>query len=422
MIDEMGLDLDNDPSVVAEVRNGRARFLNRHYIQTSQQYAFMFLEKESTLQVYAPFEPSSTEFASFTNGTYAVTFSGATASATWAGQTIVGADGANYTVAAVNTTTNVLYLTTPYAGSTSGNTVSWSITFDRVFMPPDCAEVLGFIDRDRNQIRLVHLGRRTEEFLVLDRTDAGDALVFIEDDWMQDRAPDYAPTLAQSGTGGSLTAGTTYEWCYTFVYRGMETAPSPVAELTLTGTSADISGLEDTRVGALPTGMYKYIYRRNKTRNGRWQRLTALFSETDGATGTLTDTGSGNYLATQTDLFESQPIRTLRVWMRPGVNDDAQTVYYRYKRRTRRLYADADVPLWPAEYHHLIVYSALVDAYLQAGDNTKAQLRQRSADMLLKRMKEQCLTTTDERFVRGSWGTPTWPGPFVGPITSDFSG
>lgn len=422
MIDEVGLDLDNDPSFVAAVRNGRARIINRGYLQLSQQYPWMFLEHESTLEVYGPFEPSATQFALFTLNSYAVTFSGTTALQRWVGQTIVGADEDNYTVAAVNGTTNTLYLTTAYAGATSGNTVSWGITFERVYMPTDCAEVLGFVDRDQNHIRLVHLGRRTEEFLVLDRTDGGDSLAFIEDDWQIDRPPDYPPTLGNSGTAGSLTLGTTYQYCYTFSYRHMETAPSPVSEITITGTSSTITGLEDTRDGALATGKYKYIYRRDKTRNGRWQRLGFLFSETDGATGTLTDIGSGDYLATQNELFEAQPIRTFRVWMRPGTNDDAQTVYFRYKGRVRRLYADADVPLWPAEYHHLLVYQALVDLYLQAGDDTKAQLRQRSADILLKRMREQCLSTPDERFVRGSWGGGGWGGQWVGPISSDFSG
>lgn len=422
LIDEVGLDLDNDPSFVAAVRNGRARIINRGYLQLSQQYPWMFLERESTIAVYGPFEPSATQFAIFTNAAYEVTFSGTTALATWVGQTIVGADAANYTVAAVNTTTNVLYLTTAYAGATTIQTVDWSITFERVYMPTNCADVLGFIDRDNNHIRLVHLGRRTEEFLALDRTDAGDALAFIEDDWQQDRPPDYPPTLAQNATVGGLTNGTTYQYCYTFYYRGMETAPSPVAEIINTGTSVAISGLENTLVGALTTGKYKYIYRRDKTRNGRWQRLNSLFSETDGATGTLVDIGTGIYFATQNELFESQPIRTFRVWMRPGTNGTAQTVYFRYKGRVRRLYADADVPLWPAEYHHLLVYQALVDLYLQAGDDTKAQLRQRSADILLKRMREQCLSTPDERFVRGSWGGGGWGGQWVGPISSDFSG
>lgn len=427
LIDEVGLDLDNDPSFVAAVRNGRARIINRAYLQLSQQYPWMFLERESTIAVYAPFDPDATQFALFTNAAYAVTFSGATALATWEGQTLVGADGLNYTVAAVNTTTNVLYLTTPYAGATSGATASWSITHERIYMPVDCAEVLGFVDRDDNHIRLVHLGRRTEEFLTLNRTDAGDALAFIEDDWQIDRPPDFAPTLGQSGTAGGLTAGTTYQYCYTFYYRGMETAASPVAEIITAGTSATITGLENTLVGALTTGKYKYIYRRNKTLNGRWQRLTTLFSETDGATGTLTDIATGAYLATQNELWEAQPIRTFRVWMRPGASTDGtagtpQTIYYRYKGRVRRMYADADTPKWPAEYHHLLVYQALVDLYLQAGDDTKAQLRQRSADALLTRMREQCLSTPDERFVRGSWGGGGRSGPWVGPLSSDFSG
>lgn len=421
VIDEVGLDLDNDPSVVATVRDGRARVINRNYLQLSQQYPWEFLEHEETLQVYGPFEPASTEFATFTNGRYVVAFSGVTPLSTWVGQTMVGPDGVSYTIGALSATGTEVYLTDVYGGSTV-TSVSWGITFERCYMPPDCAEVLGFIDRTRNHLRLIHLGRRTEEFLTLDRTDAGDALAFIEDDWEQNRPPDFAPTLAQSGTGGSLTTGTTYQYGYTFYYRGMETAPSPFAEIAITGTSVAISGLENTLDNGLGTGIYKYLYRRNKTRNGRWQRLTKLFSETDGATGTLTDTGTGDYLATQHELFESQPIRTFRVWMRPGTNTDAQTIYFRYKGRVRRLYADADVPKWPAEYHHLLVYGALVDLYMQAGDDNKAAMSQRRYDVLLKRMKEQCISTTDERFVRGMWGNFGRPGPWVGPVTTDWTG
>lgn len=422
ILDEIGIDLDHDPTGVAVVRDARARVANRHYLQVSQQYPWLFLQQETTLSVRGDFAPTGAQTAAFTAGQFEVVPS-FTPQSYWAGQVLVGPDGLDYTIAASNELAKTIYLTTAYAGTTVAASSSWSIRQDRLFAPVDCAEALGFTDRDRNWIRLLHSGRRSEEFAVLDRAAAGDALVIVEDDWIQDRPPDFAPTLASSASAGSLRASTTYQYCYTFVYRGLESAPSPVSEVaTGANNSVAISVLENTQVGGLATGRYKRIYRRDKTRNGRWQRLEGLFSETDGATGTLTDTGTGDYVATANELFEAEPVRSFRAYWRPADNATAQTVYLRYLRRVRRLYADADVPLWPAEYHHLIVYMAEVDIYMSSGADTKANARRVDAERLLQRMKEQHLSTPDERYVRGSWASRYggWTPPVT--VTSDFSG
>jgi hypothetical protein len=423
IIDEIGIDLDHDPSTVPKVRDARARIANRHYIQNSQQYPWIFLEKEATLSIAGSFTPTGTETASFVLNGYQVTPGGGlTAVAAWAGQTLVAPGAVEYMIATVNTGTNVFFLTTPYLGAT-GSSAAWTVRYDNVFLPVDCANALGFTDRTRNYIRLVTLGRRTEEFANLDRTASGDALVMVQNDSIQDRAPDFAPTLAQDATVGGLTTGTIYQYCTTFWYRGFESAPSPVAEITVTGTSVAITGLENTQIGGLNTGRYKYVYRRNKTRNGRWQRLTDLFTETEGVAVALVDIATGDFLATQNELFESQPVQAYRAWMRPAANGTAQTIYLRYMRKVRRMYADTDAPLWPPEYHHLICYLAEVDLYMQNGATDWANARRVDADALLARMKEQYLSTPDERHVRGSWADNYRGGiGFSQTITSDFSG
>ena len=85
--------------------------------------------------------------------------------------------------------------------------------------------------------------------------------------------------------------------------------------------------------------------------------------------------------------------------------------------RPRRMSADYDVPAWPVQYHHLLVYKSLEDICLQNGMATHSQLFSRRADELLLRMKQKYLSRSDRMFVRRGfdkdlleaerWGIPT---------------
>jgi len=148
----------------------------------------------------------------------------------------------------------------------------WKIEFRKYYLPSDCVEVLGIVDRglktpvhgqssssittsvntapDRG--RLIFIDAAKEEHLYLDRDSTGDPVIGIEG-MPVNLAPPMVPPSVKStqsyddsgefgapGRSARLIKGTTYEWCYTFVYAGIESPPSPILRYTIpTGGERD---------------------------------------------------------------------------------------------------------------------------------------------------------------------------------------
>tara|TARA_R110002012_G_scaffold217560_4_gene388760 strand:- start:4888 stop:6396 length:1509 start_codon:yes stop_codon:yes gene_type:complete len=96
-------------------------------------------------------------------------------------------------------------------------------------------------------------------------------------------------------------------------------------------------------------------------------------------------------------LDETGPRQYLRFWKTP--NSDYK-VEARYHRRPRRLQADQDVPEWPPQYHHYLVYAALKDVCMQHGMTNHSAMYERRAEEILQRMKNKYLSRTDRVHVR----------------------
>ena len=184
----------------------------------------------------------------------------------------------------------------------SFGTEEWKLEFRRFPLPKDCVEVLSIMDRgltvpthsvdssgtgevttkstSPDKGRLVFLDSKKEEYLFLDRDNSGDPVVAVEDEWMHLEPPSSAPILLQdhSSPVGRLEADSTYQYCYTFLYGGMESPPSPVSEIK-TRTSDEngnyaitVYGLEDTTCGSTldgETGRIKRLYRRKVRKQKR---------------------------------------------------------------------------------------------------------------------------------------------------------
>ena len=188
----------------------------------------------------------------------------------------------------------------------------WTIEFRRYWLPSDCIEVLGIMDRGLKTTvhressnttttsqktapkrgRIMFLDNLKEEYLFLDRDNSGDPVVAIEGESFFVDPPPAGPrlkTLTSSDwtslLGSTLTTrlgfekGDTLEYCYTFIYAGVESPPSPVTSIKLDipegsfGTDCGVTlyGLIDTtglsKINAAfndgtNTGMIKRIYRR----------------------------------------------------------------------------------------------------------------------------------------------------------------
>ena len=183
----------------------------------------------------------------------------------------------------------------------------WKIEFRRFPLPKDCVEVLSMMDRgltvpshsvetdgtgpvttkntSPDKGRLVFIDSKKEEYLFLDRDNTGDPVVAIEDEWMHLEAPSSAPKLLQNHESpvGRLEPETTYQYCYTFLYAGAESPPSPISQITTRSdgygkAAIGVFGLEDTTCGSTKdgeTGRIKRLYRR-KIRNKTKEKDTSL--------------------------------------------------------------------------------------------------------------------------------------------------
>jgi len=422
--EEINSSLDYNPDL-SQYRDAVSRVINRHYLQISSQYQWLFLQKSGQLTFEAKITGEAGKtitVAHASNGWRTVVFSGVTPTSSWEGQTLTIA-GTEFEITEVKSA-NRCVIDASLAGDITAST-NWSLEFRRYKLPEDCVEVLGVVSRADDRGRLLYIDRRKEEEHFLDRDDAGDPMAVIEDEHIIDPPPDNPPTLSLQ-SGGSLTAGTIYEVCYTYQYKGRESAPSLVAEITPAAANLTIrvSAMGDTRAtyGSSPaanvTGRTKRIYAREKTRGGVW-RLVADSQAEDPATtfdwlGTFASSGSDQEQYAVETLFEEGPRQYLRAWY---TANSALTVDIRYMSRPRRLSNDADVPSWPTAYHHLLVYRALQDIALQSGMNQMAQIYSQRATAALEQMKARHLSRSDRMWIRQGfdkvlfqqerWGVPS---------------
>jgi len=393
------------------------RRINHHYLEICDNDHWLFLQKTADISLKKKVEGSSSVTISISSTEpRLVTGSGTSFVAAMNGQTFVGPDGIEMTIGAVESTTE-LYLTDKYAGGVVSSSSDWSIRFDKYAMPVDCIEPLGFVDRADDRGRLRFIDRRREELEFLDKDDAGEPFVIIEDDHLVMRPPFEPPMLAsqQDPAITGLPNEVEYEYFYTFVYEGRQSPPSPVASIKIAPTHnyVAVSNLENTQYthasGSRESKKLKRIYRRLKDAKdsrgntgydgeGRFYKI----ADVEAADPSYTDVEkippyAYNDLDHLTYFIEHGPRQMARFWY---TSDQDRAIQMRYHYRPPRLQADADHPAWPVQYHHLLVYRALQDIMLQHGATTQAQLFGGRAEALLKKMRNRYLSRTDRKFVR----------------------
>lgn len=429
--EEVNSALDYNPDLAA-YRDQVSRVLNRHYIRISTQYPWLFLQKTDDMNLKAKVEGSAGVTAAVAaSNNRLVTGSGTSFDASWEGQTfIIG--GEEYTIGKVSSTT-VMYVTPDVP--TTGATTSWSVEFRRYALPSLCSEILGIMSRADDRGRLMFIDRRKEEGHYLDRDTTGDPILFIEDEHLMARAPIEAPTLAvatsSGATGTALKNSNEYEYCYTFDFEGIEGPPSLAATATTAATGdpqITVSGIENTRwfdpsaAALVNSGKEKHLYRRDKTNSGRWVRIATLGSQhvgfvddemfigNSGESQKLDVYNHDDYIV----LSSHQPIQYIRAWYTASADI---AVEIRFSSSVRRMQSDSDVPEWPVQYHHLLVYKSLEDICLKHGMIGQSQLYERRATEMLRAMKDKWLARRARQFVRRGfddnlfqterWGTPS---------------
>lgn len=395
--------LDFNPDL-QQYKDSVVRRLNHHYLEICDNDHWLFLQKTADISLKKTVEGSASATIGITaSEPRLVLGTGTNFVAAMEGQTFVGPNGREYVIGAVESTTR-LYLTEKYPTTVSGGT-SWSIQFNRYSLPVDCIEPLGFTDRDDDRGRLRFIDRRREEMEFLDKDDSGEPFVVVEDDHLSLRPPFEAPVLASISDPAitGLPSGTEFEYFYTFVYEGKESPPSPVSSIKLPAThnKVSVSNLENTQYLVSGVGKeskkLKRVYRRNKSAEGRFFKISdeeassVAFFDTDPLPSYAQDFDHTTY------HIENGPRQTVRFWY---TADDDRDIELRYHYRPPRLQADADHPVWPVQYHHILVYMALQDIMLQHGAGSQSQLFAQRGEVLLKKMRNRYLSRTDRKFVR----------------------
>jgi hypothetical protein len=400
IIQECNTILDYNPDL-ASYRAQAARSVNRAYLETSGQYPWLFLRKTVTKDLYATVEgstsatvdndPSNTRKIVGTGTSFHVGMNGH----------VMRIGTSEYEIVRVVDSTN-LYIDGSYSGS---STSDWEIRFDAYDLPNDVGEVLGFTDRENDRGPLTFVDAYKEEQIYLDSDESGTPKFVIEQPPEFTIAPNFGPRAAVS-SGGSLTADHVYEYFYTIVEKGRESAPSKVVTGTTTSgnKTITISSMQslDTS-GGLYTGRQRRLYRRDQTENGRFLRIETATTGTS-----YTDTGSFTENDYDADYWdEAGMAQRIRFWHRPSAD---QEIEIRYQSIPKRLQADSDQPCWPRQYHHLIVYLAIQDLAVQHGANSIAEIYKSKAKDMLSRMQSRWLSRSARMFVRRGFDSRMVPG------------
>jgi len=444
-------------------RDSVVRRMNDHYQRISDEAHWLFLQKESTLQlrkkvsndggtlsatdnVYLRVDTANKRrvVAITTAGVYGALggtigsspsiYSSLAFTKEMEGQTLLDEDSNEYTIVSV-ISANELYIDQTWQQSTATDIMNFTIRFDRYRLPDDCIEVLGFVDRAEDRGRLLFVDRRREENAYLDRDSSGDVVTVVEDESIIDQSPTNTPVAADDATSGTLVAGNMYEYRYTIFREGRESPPSLPVEHTLGSgvTSVALSNIDDTQWFSLTnlydSGILKYIYRRDVTNEGRWILITTLASGTTTYTdSTLTPTAAFQYQQNSTFQFSNQkdikkwlapgPVQYVRMWHTP---DQDIKIHIRYHWRPATLQSDSDAPVWPRQYHHLLVYLTLEDMFMQMQEPQQAQIFRARGEQLLGAMRRRYLARDDTRKRFQRWDRPR-RYRIIGPVTTSFGG
>lgn len=422
MVDEIHEQQDGNPDLPSE-RAGVVRRLNRALQDLCGLDDWYFLYSPSTkLTVYPEVVGSSTETVDITTATYIVTFTGVTVQTYWPGHVFVGPDGLSYEIINISTTGggNILFLDRPYEGATVTGDDSWKITFATYQLPKDCRNLLTVVNRNQTYSQLVYVSPSLEARYNLRQEIQGTSRVVVDETQILDRAPPKA-TAATASAGGSLTASTSYEYGYTFLLGGRESPMSPIvaASTTVANKTITITGMQDTRDDTLRTGIFKRLYRRNATLNGRWLKLADEIAE---STTSYVDDGT-TYVSVQTsnEYLPQEPFRqVVRMWPTPSAELDLDI---RYVKRVRDLYADEDVAPIPDHGVSYIIYAALAAIAEQHGEAGAVARYEARAQERLTKLQQSELQRSNVRLQRESstaFGVTTplaatpWWGPFYG--------
>lgn len=231
-------------------------------------------------------------------------------------------------------------------------------------------------------------------------------------------APEAPTTISlAAATTGALPVDKRLRYCYTWTFSGMESPPSPIAEITLSGAQDEVVVTMET-LNEANYGRRRNLYR--QVAEGPWRRIAVVLDPSD---ATQSDVGGQNIEPALNEtvdprtrdnvLQESAGYQWLRLWPRPTQVTDLEV---RYFSRPRTLVADTDAPAFPVELHPIIFHAVVAQHKAQHNDMTGAAYHKAQIKEILDGCAGQYLRTSHENIVKSS----SWGGSRRGPPHGPF--
>jgi len=294
--------------------------------------------------------------------------------------------------------------------SYAGTGMNVTIKQRYIDMPLDCVDVLSVTLRYPSQERqpFYNLTRWEDEAWMLNMDLVARPTNFILAEDVVVPAPVITPTLNNLGVVANAVpvAG---DWDVVYVHSlGQRlSAPSPNSTVvTFTATDGmSVSGMQDNGSDD-STGLQKKVYVRSPDSDAFYEVLTPQVKES------VTTTGSPNGLAISTSYQLSQYrmpehegiYKRIRMYPR---QDEELTITVRYLARPFRLLDDGDIPMFPPEYHQLLVFRCCEQLFIKHGNGPLAELYRERAEAVLARMQKRYKTTRSQMMVKGNFTQST---------------
>lgn len=311
------------------------------------------------------------------------------------------------------TGTTQLYLVEAYTGATVAGT-AYTIRWRYNRLPLDLLDMQAMTARIVKYGELAFVSAAQERQSYLNEDITGTPICYTPANpevWQRGQVtpptPTNAPTVTYSATVSTLTTGTVYQYCYTWLMHGIETACSPIVEATpVPGTpSVVLSNFE--RVGATE-GRTVRIYRAVKT-EGIFKKIADVNATPYTDSGTAVD---------DTLVYtENNDTLWMRFYPRPGIGT-SYSVELAYQLRPRLLQKDSDRIAGPPDACDAIVYATIAEMARKSSNGNAAAQYEQMASRAVDRCRRTYLNykpdgvvrygpvAPDTRVVRAILGTP----------------
>ncbi len=358
--------------------------LNRHFLPLMEMRPWLFAQTRTTITVRPDYTVGTINLA--LNST-AVSGLLTVWTRAMEGSHLLAPDGQWYRIARFISTTSLVLESTYKGANITGQT--YTIRARAYPMPGDFVDFEGITARGTDKRPIAYITPAQEEKYPLVEADGtGPVSCYTDADPYVPRAPDLPPLLVASTAAGALLQNTAYRYRYTWSIAGVETAPSPVAEIETDSTQNVVTLSRILEVGTA-TPRIANVYRSE----GEGQPFYFIVALTS---ATMVDDGST--APTKDVPIPAAKRKYIRFWPMPST---LEAVEMRYHFRGTELQGPADTV--PEEICKAVVDRTLGDLFKKVGDIAGASFYNKRAQEVVDDCMARHLSHDNQVVVREPW-------------------